>query len=170
LGFLNTDVYGYRLLPGVLFMFLCGSYLYKPQAKGLAIAAGTAVVAALMFAAIEAGLIERRPFNAEVTAGIALGIPAVYVLTKLKFHRVDEFLGDISYGVFLNHFVVMYFLRAFWPVAYDAHIVAAVLILSFGLSCVSYYSIERPALKLRHALRAGARFSVGKRRGGEKVA
>ncbi len=113
LGFLNTDVYGYRLLPGVLFMFLCGSYLYKPQAKGLAIAAGTAVVAALMFAAIEAGLIERRPFNAEVTAGIALGIPAVYVLTKLKFHRVDEFLGDISYGVFLNHFVVMYFLRAF---------------------------------------------------------
>ncbi|MCP2227466.1 peptidoglycan/LPS O-acetylase OafA/YrhL [Pseudomonas silensiensis] len=170
LGFLNTDMYGYRLLPGVLFMFLCGSYLYKPQAKGLAIAAGTAVVAALMFAAIEAGLIERRPFNAEVTAGIALGIPAVYVLTKLKFHRVDEFLGDISYGVFLNHFVVMYFLRAFWPVAYDAHIVAAVLILSFGLSCVSYYSIERPALKLRHALRAGARFSVGKRRGGEKVA
>ncbi|MHC8344777.1 acyltransferase family protein [Pseudomonas sp. RT6P73] len=166
-GFINTDVYGYRLLPGVLFMFLCGSYLYKPQAKGLAIAAGTAVVAALMFAAIEAGLIERRPFNAEVTAGIALGIPAVYVLTRLKFHRIDEFLGDISYGVFLNHFVVMYFLRAFWPVAYDAHIVAAVLVLSFGLSCVSYYSIERPALKLRHALRAGARYGVGKSQGGE---
>ncbi|AWM92903.1 hypothetical protein DJ564_19945 [Pseudomonas sp. 31-12] len=170
LGFINTDVYGYRLLPGVLFMFLCGSYLYKPRAKGLAIAAGTAVVAALMFAAIEAGLIERRPFNAEVTAGIALGIPAVYVLTKLKFHRVDEFLGDISYGVFLNHFVVMYVLRAFWPVAYDAPIVAAVLILSFGLSCVSYYCIERPALKLRHALRAGVRYGVGKPQGGETAA
>ncbi|MFJ7284604.1 acyltransferase family protein [Pseudomonas sp. NPDC099000] len=170
LGFINTDVYGYRLLPGVLFMFLCGSYLYKPQAKGLAIAASTAVVAALMFAAIEAGLIERRPFNAEVTAGIALGIPAVYVLTKLKFHRVDELLGNISYGVFLNHFVVMYFLRAFWPVAYDAHIVAAVLILSFGLSCVSYYYIERPALKLRHALRAGVRYGAVKPQGGETAA
>ena len=163
-GVINSDVYGYRLLPGVLFMFLCGSYLYKPQAKGLAIAAGTAVTAALMFVAINSGLIERRPFNAEVTAGIALGIPIVFMLTKLKFHRVDEFLGDISYGVFLNHFVVMYFLRAFWPVAYDAHIVAAVLVLSFGLSCVSYYYIERPALKLRHALRAGVGYGVDQTR------
>ncbi len=167
LGFINTDLYGYRLLPVVLFMFLCGSYLYKPQTKGLAIAAGTAVTACLVFVAIMAGLIERRPFNAEVTAGIALGIPAVYLLTKLKFHRVDEFLGNISYGVFLNHFVVMYFLRAFWPVAYDGHIVATVLVLSFLLSGVSYYCVEQPALKLRHALRAGAKFGVGQVRGSE---
>ncbi|MNL13443.1 Acyltransferase family protein [compost metagenome] len=170
LGFINTDLYGYRLLPGVLFMFLCGSYLYKPQAKGLAIAAGTAVAAALVFVAIMAGLIERRPFNAEVTAGIALGVPAVYLLTKLKFHRADEFLGNISYGVFLNHFVVMYFLRAFWPVAYDGHIVATVLALSLLLSGVSYYYVERPALKLRHALRAGAKYGVGQVRGGETAA
>jgi peptidoglycan/LPS O-acetylase OafA/YrhL len=170
LGFINTDLYGYRLLPGVLFMFLCGSYLYKPQAKGLAIAAGTAVAAALIFVAIMAGLIERRPFNAEVTAGIALGVPAVYLLTKFKFHRADEFLGNISYGVFLNHFVVMYFLRAFWPVAYDGYIVATVLALSFLLSGVSYYCVERPALRLRHALRAGAKYGVGQVRGSEIAA
>ncbi|MGE7955376.1 acyltransferase family protein [Pseudomonas sp. NPDC089530] len=170
LGFINTDLYGYRLLPGVLFMFLCGSYLYKPRAKGLAIAAGTAVVAALVFVAIMTGLIERRPFNAEVTAGIALGIPAVYWLTKLKFHRVDEFLGNISYGVFLNHFVVMYFLRAFWPVAYDGYIVATVLVLSCFLSGVSYYCVERPALKLRHALRASAKFGMRQVQGGERAA
>lgn len=169
LGFINTDLYGYRLLPGVLFMFLCGSYLYQPQAKGLAIAAGTAVVAAAVFVAIMSGLIERRPFNAEVTAGIALGVPAVYLLTKLNFHRVDEFLGNISYGVFLNHFVVMYFLRAFWPVAYEGEIVATVLALSLLLSCVSYYYVERPALKLRHALRAGAKYEAGQVRGSETM-
>jgi peptidoglycan/LPS O-acetylase OafA/YrhL len=167
LGFIDTDLYGYRLLPGVLFMFLCGSYLYQPQAKGLAIAAGTAVAAALVFVAIIAGLIERRPFNAEVTAGIALGVPAVYLLTKLNFHRVDDVLGNISYGVFLNHFVVMYFLRAFWPVAYEGHIVATVLSLSLLLSCVSYYYVERPALKLRHALRASTKYGVAKVRGRE---
>ncbi|WLG42453.1 acyltransferase [Pseudomonas sp. FP1740] len=167
LGYINADLYGYRLLPGVLFMFLCGSYLYKPQAKDLAIAAGTTVAAALMFTAIMAGLIERRPFNAEVTAGIVLGVPAVYLLTKLRFHRVDELLGNISYGVFLNHFVVMYFLRAFWPVAYDGHIVAAVLTLSFLLSGVSYYYVERPALKLRHAFRAGIRYGESQPRVGE---
>jgi len=160
LGYLDTDIYGYRLLPGVLFIFLCGSYLYRPQARGVAIATGTAVLAGLLFGAIMAGLIERRPFNAEVSLGIALGIPAVYLLTRCKYHRVDEFLGNISYGVFLNHFVVMYFLRGFWPVAYDGQIVVAVLVLAFALSGVSYYCVERPALKLRHRLRRGPRHSA----------
>lgn len=160
LGYLNTDIYGYRLLPGVLFIFLCGSYLYRPRAKGLTIAVGTALVAGLLFVAIMTGVIERRPFNAEVSLGIALGIAAVYLLTRLKYHRVDEFLGNISYGVFLNHFVVMYFLRGFWPVPYDAHIVVAVLVLAFALSGVSYYCVERPALALRHRLRRGPRQRV----------
>ncbi|QTT88499.1 acyltransferase family protein [Pseudomonas chlororaphis] len=164
LGFINTDLYGYRLLPGVLFMFLCGSYLYQARAKGLMIAGGSAVAAALIFVAIKAGWIERRPFNAEVTAGLALGVPAVYLLTKLGFHRIDEFLGNISYGVFLNHFVVMYLLRAFWPVAYDAPIVASVLALSLLFSGISYYCVERPALKLRHGLRAGARHGAAQGR------
>jgi peptidoglycan/LPS O-acetylase OafA/YrhL len=164
LGYINTDVYGYRLLPGVLFIFLCGSYLYKTQVKGALIASVTTVIATLMFLAIVAGLTPRLPFNAEVTAGIALGIPSVFLLSKLTYHRIDEFLGNISYGVFLNHFVVMYFLRAFWPVEYSALIITAVLVLSFALSSASYYCIERPALKLRHALRAGVKYGTGRER------
>ncbi|MBO1540237.1 acyltransferase [Pseudomonas sp. OA65] len=160
LGYLDTDIYGYRLLPGVLFIFLCGSYLYRAQAKGLWIVSVTLLVAALMFLAIVAGIIPRRPFNAEVTLGIALGLPAVFLLSKLKRHRLDEFLGNISYGVFLNHFVVMYVLRAFWPVAYSGLIITAVLVLSFALSCISYYGVERPALKLRHALRASVGYGA----------
>lgn len=157
LGYINTDVYGYRLLPGVLFIFLCGSYLYEGTIKGLWIVSVTLLVAALMFVAIVIGIIPRRPFNAEVTLGILLGLPAVWLLSRLRHHRWDEFLGNISYGVFLNHFMVMYALRAFWPVAYSTPIITAVLVLSFVLSAVSYYSLERPALKLRHALRAGVR-------------
>lgn len=160
LGYLNTDVYGYRLLPGVLFIFLCGSYLYRMRARAGVIVATTAIAAALLFLAIVTGWIARRPFNAEVTLGIALGIPAVFLLSKLKYHRIDELLGNISYGVFLNHFVVMYVLRAFWPVAYDATIINSVLLLSFTFSGLSYYFVERPALKLRHFLRAGGGRSI----------
>jgi peptidoglycan/LPS O-acetylase OafA/YrhL len=160
LGYLDTDIYGYRLLPGVLFIFLCGSYLYRAQARGLWIASISMAVAALMFLAIVVGIIPRRPFNAEVTLGIALGLPAVFLLSRLKHHRLDEFLGNISYGVFLNHFVVMYVLRAFWPVAYSGLIITAVLVLSFAMSGVSYYAVERPALKLRHALRAGVKYGA----------
>ena len=167
LGYIDTDVYGYRLLPGVLFMFLCGSYLYKADNKGLMIAAGTAVGAGLLFVAIMTGLIERRPFNAEVTLGIALGIPAVYLLTRFKFHPLDELLGNISYGVFLNHFVVMYLLRGFWPVAYDTRMVVAVLVLAFLFSGVSYYCVERPALKWRHRLRLGVKQSAAPLRSNE---
>lgn len=116
------------------------------------------------------GLIDRRPFNAEVTAGIALGVPVVWLLSELKYHRVDEFFGNISYGVFLNHFVVMYVLRAFWPVEYSAPIVTAVVVLSFVFSGVSYYYIERPALRLRHALRAGAGYGLRASRPGETAA
>jgi peptidoglycan/LPS O-acetylase OafA/YrhL len=157
LGYINPDIYGYRLLPGVLFIFLCGSYLYRAQSKGLWIVSVTLTLAVLMFVAIVTGIIPRRPVNAEVILGIVVGLPAVFLLSKFKHHRLDEFLGNISYGVFLNHFVVMYVLRAFWPVEYSTFIITAVLVLSFALSGVSYYGVERPALKLRHALRAGTR-------------
>jgi peptidoglycan/LPS O-acetylase OafA/YrhL len=51
----------------------------------------------------------------------------------------------------------MYLLRGFWPVAYDANVVGAVLALSFACSGVTYYCVERPALKLRHHLRRGTK-------------
>ena len=163
-GAINTDVYGYRLLPGVLFIFLSGGGLYKAHARGLFAAAVTALAAALMFLAIMTGIVPRLPFNAEVTAGIALGIPAVFLLSKLKFHPLDNFLGNISYGMFLNHYVVMYLLNAQWPTLYN---VWSMLALSFVLSCLSYYYVERPALKLRHALRANTQREAGPVRGGE---
>lgn len=168
-GYINTDVYGYRLLPGVLFIFLCGSYLYKPNTLGLVITAGTAIAAALIFVAIMAGFVERRPFNAEVSVGIALGVPVVYLLTKFKYHRVDELLGNISYGVFLNHFMVMYILRAFWPVAYSVNMVILVLGLAYLLSCLTYRYVELPALKLRHALRSRGKCEVGPQSVAESV-
>lgn len=168
-GYINTDYYGYRLLPGVLFMFLCGSYLYKANARAIAVVIATAIGAGLLFAAIMAGVIERRPYNAEVTLGIALGIPAVYWLSRLRYHWVDEFLGNLSYGVFLNHFVLIYALHGFWSGTYDTAIILLLLWVAFSVSGLTYYCIERPALKLRHRLRSGVRPDAADARGTEAL-
>ncbi|KAF1068693.1 MAG: O-acetyltransferase OatA [Pseudomonas citronellolis] len=158
LGFIDTDIYGYRLLPGMLFIFLCGSLMYRMRRRGAWLVAATTVLAALLCLAILCGGIARRPFNAEITAGVALGVPVLYLLTKLRYHWFDEWLGNISYGVFLNHYVVMYGLRIFWPS--QAGNVALVLGLALLGSLFSYICIERPVLRLRHALRAGRRPAV----------
>src|SRR3546814_13497864 len=50
----------------------------------------------------------------------------------------------------------------FWPVEYSALMITLVLVLSLVLSGLSYYCVERPALKLRHALRAGAKRDIAR--------
>ncbi|WP_285349921.1 acyltransferase [Pseudomonas sp. ME-P-057] len=153
LGYVNTDVYGYRLLPGVLFMFLCGSYLYDGTRAEKALTIVTCMAALVTLAAILSGVILQAPFNTEVTAGLAFGIPTIFLLSKFPYSKIDEFFGNISYGVFLNHFVVMYAAEALGYRVFSTEYVIAVLCASFFCSVASYYLVERPALELRHVLR-----------------
>jgi peptidoglycan/LPS O-acetylase OafA/YrhL len=153
LGYVNTDVYGYRLLPGVLFMFLCGSYLYDGTRAEKALTIVTCMATLVTLAAILSGVILQAPFNTEVTAGLAFGIPTIFLLSKFPYSKIDEFFGNISYGVFLNHFVVMYAAEALGYRVFSTEYVIAVLCASFFCSVASYYLVERPALELRHVLR-----------------
>jgi peptidoglycan/LPS O-acetylase OafA/YrhL len=159
LGYINTDLYGYRLLPGVLYIFLCGSYLYEGSRAEKSLTVATWMAALATLAAILSGLITRAPYNTEVTAGLVLGFPVIYFLSKLGYHRIDEFFGNISYGVFLNHFVVMYAAEAMGYKVPSSGYIFAVLFASFLCSVGSYYVAERPALKARHALRTKASHS-----------
>lgn len=153
LGYINADIWGYRLLPGVLFMFLSGSYLYEGTAGEKWLVVFTALAAFMACAAIATGFIPRLPFNLEVTAGIAFGVPAVWFLSRLGYHKVDEFFGNVSYGVFLNHFVIMYAAEALGYKEFTTMTVTLILVTAFLCSGISYYLVERPALKWRHALR-----------------
>ncbi|QIL80407.1 acyltransferase [Diaphorobacter sp. HDW4A] len=60
-------------------------------------------------------------------------------------------LGKLSYGVYLWHYPVVRYLRAefSWPV-----VVVAGLIISMALSALSFYTIERWALRVRDGKRA----------------
>lgn len=159
LGFINADIWGYRLLPGTLFIFLCGSYLHSTNSFSARILVATFAAAVLAFVGINNGAIERVPFNAEITAGITFGIPAVWLLSKIKSNKLDMFFGNISYGLFLNHFVVIYLAEAYNYDVKNTLGVLSVFAISFVSSVATFYLIERPVLRIRHAIRSRSRLS-----------
>lgn len=148
-GMLNTDWFGYRLLPGTFFIFAVGIAFARPQMIGR-----WYPVAAICLSAIGAVIVFATPslysaiYNKEVMTGIVVGVVMVGLLRQKPFGAVDELLGNLSYGVFLNHFLMMWLVdhfslsRLFVPVA--ALIAAA----------ISYKLIEAPALRWRRQLRA----------------
>lgn len=153
IGWLNTDYFGYRLLPGVLLFFLLGSFMFdvkdssisKRKFLGIALLLLIVVVSALSyFQHLE------RPYNRETLIGIACGLPLLAWLGTAQQTKWDDRLGDLSYGVFLNHFLIQ------WGIL-GVPANAAELISYVGISLVASYIsqrlVEQPVLKWRKKLR-----------------
>ncbi|RJF99363.1 acyltransferase family protein [Noviherbaspirillum saxi] len=151
-GMLNTDTFGYRLLPGVLVFFLIGSALYEVRGGGRAVSIVIGGIAIAALAWFILGTYERLPllYNRETLLGMAIGLPALYLLGRLPQHWLDDRLGDLSYGVFLNHFLVQWtgIGQPSGMVGMSLYLLASLLIaaLTQGL-------VERPVLRLRRRLR-----------------
>lgn len=152
-GKIHTDYYGYRLLPGVLIFFMVGSLLYDyrehpVQRKLVCVGALCAVLIGVAVLWLSGHL--QLPYNRETLLGACIGIPALYFLGRLPQSSWDNRLGDLSYGVFLNHF----FLQWSWigvpqsPSQWLLYILA-----TLGLSYLTQRWIERPVLLWRKKLR-----------------
>lgn len=153
-GRLHTDTFGYRLLPGVLVFFLLGSALYDARdvsgKRGIGIVvAGVAVAAAFALVLARFGHI-RLPYNPETLLGLAIGLPLVCWLGRLPQRALDNRLGDLSYGVFLNHFLIQWMLVG-QPVGQKE--LAIYLAASVLLSALTQRLVERPVLRWRRNLR-----------------
>lgn len=154
-GRLHTDTFGYRLLPGVLVFFLLGSALYDMhRRKGRR--SGYVVMAVVILVAMFALLLARygrlmSPYNPETLIGMAIGLPLLHWLGRLPQQALDNRLGDLSYGVFLNHFLIQWALVG-QPVGAGAF--AAYLGVSLLLSALTQRLVERPVLRWRRNLRA----------------
>lgn len=149
-GVIPAHFFGYRLLPGVLFIFLVGCFVFDRRKKFLWL---TFLMALIAFFAVLLDRTLQRPYNFEVLLGVLIGLPVVVVLNRSNFGKMDEFLGNISYGVFLNHFLLIWVFEYF-GVGIDAPFYVAGLVLaSVALAWVSFSLIEQPVLKYRRALR-----------------
>lgn len=156
LAFLPTDWFGYRLIPGTLYIFLLGSFMYSPGKHGKTLV--TAIfIASICFAILTIGFgFKRVPFNAEVLIGISIGIPAIYTLSNFRLGKFDELLGNISYGVFLNHFLLIWLFKTLDISLTHYGAFFSLLSLSIILAWVSFQFIEKPCLAVRRNLRKQA--------------
>ncbi|WP_438391066.1 acyltransferase family protein [Caballeronia sp. DA-9] len=151
LAVVDPDLWGYRMLPGTLFMFLFGSFLYRRSSTHAVIAAY--VLVWILFAGTLLISSINRPYNREVLAGLSFGVPAVWLLSKAKFGWIEELAGDLSYGVFLNHFLLIWMLQAIGVDSMAPWYAPTLIACSLGLSTISYIIIERPVIALRRAIR-----------------
>ena len=171
---LHTDWYGYRLIPGVLWVFGMGMLLFAWQRSRPRWADALALAAPLL--ALGVYLLLRRhglhavPFHQEVLLGWGLGVPLVHWLglvgmpTKQQVstlqHRAHTLAGDASYGVFLNHFLLIWCAQTLgWQpdVSQPGHAGPVGLVLlacaSVAVAVASQRYIEQPVLKLRRRIR-----------------
>lgn len=154
-GLLDTDLWGVRWLPGTLFMFLLGSYLYTHRDRGLPRIAVLVWLAALPMLAVV--LIGHRfvfPWNSDVLIGLLAGIPAVWLLRRQPSGMADRWAGNLSYGVFLNHYTVMLIGRTLGLPALGAASLAGLFAVSLAAAALSYRFIEAPMIARRRSLRS----------------
>lgn len=159
-GLVNSDWYGYRLLPGVLFMFLLGSWLYdmhqvrEPSMRAPIVLVVIAVVASVGAVLHLAGKL-LVPYNLEILSGLVLGVVALNMLGHRSRNKIDDAIGNLSYGVFLNHFLIMW---AFFDGRVEGFVnTASYLGMSVLIAFVMYSVVERPVLTFRRGLRKSRR-------------
>lgn len=160
---LNTDVFGYRVLAGIGFVFICGGWLEK-SALWNRLSLGSRGVAMLwlgmgLYVAL---LLQnpslQQPFNLEVALGFLIGVPSIILLSlwhpKGQLYKAQRLAGALSYGVFLAHFPVMWMLELWLPAL--AGNVVAVSIGSIAVALAGHYGVERPLWARHRAMLASS--------------
>ena len=169
-GFIDTDFYSLNTIFGTFFIFAIGSSLYysiKKSDVGLFDTYFPPLVYLTMaLLMIILGVVYREMiFIAnvmEVALAIMIGLPIIsYIANRNINLPYNSLLGDLSYGVFLSHFLVINVINHYTGITFsyginesNAHIspvfyVVSVFIFSVVVSFIALYLIERPIKKYR---------------------
>ncbi len=144
-GLIDTDIWGYRLLPGVLFIFLTGRALRLGEVL-LPLIVWLMACVLLITYVLKSENIYR--FNIETATGLALGMPLVLLLSKIRRRVWDEFLANLSYPFFLLHFCFFWIFEKFtvpiWRLTERPIIMAKCFALIFVMSVIINFCIQLP--------------------------
>lgn len=159
-GLLHSDWWGYRLLPGVLWVFLLGMALYRYQATAGRQVRQAVWGAPFICVAVAAYLSWQghlqQPYHREVLLGLGLGLPLIHTLGHSVvmapwLQKLDGHLGNASYGIFLNHFLLIWGLGLSQP--QSPRDWGWLLFCSITLSVLTQRWLEQPVLHWRRRWR-----------------
>ena len=155
LGVLDTEHFGYRWLPGTLFLFCTGMLFYDGKDRFLFSVACPAV--AILFLCV---ILFAEPGANYVTEGFIaflIGTPLVRYFTQLKsIPRADYLMGELSYPLYLSHFAVLWLLGSHHGSLGNRSQMLVELFLSLTVAYVAVYTVERPLQTLRRSFRPEA--------------
>lgn len=149
-GYLGPTSFGYQLLPGTLFIFLAGVALARPRIYGR-VFPWLVWVGVLALLVVSVALNSPREHMQDVMMGVVLGVPTVALLVHPPRRNWDEHLGRLSYGVYLNHSLLIWLINSYGLISPGSGLlrVVVVIVASVALAIVSYQLIERPVLNWR---------------------
>ena len=144
LGYIDSDIYGYRLLLGILFIFYIGVLIFQRNFI-------LAWIISIVFLIYAIYLIESSiatHFLREVAIGVAAGIPLIIMLSPIRsassrIKWYDARLGSLSYGIFLFHFPMIWLVQA---LGVSGWLLQALLVFWFSVlfAILGHYFVERP--------------------------
>lgn len=164
-GFIDTDLWGYRYLPGTLFIFICGSFLYSAERRKEHLLVLAVFMGAIGLLALTYVVPNTTPlfnlYNRSVLSGLILGIPIVWSLKPLshesgKGSAIDSMAGNLSYGVYLSHMLIIGIMETYFHIKYEnldfwqgIQMTTSVIFLATCLGYLSFKFLESPMVELR---------------------
>ena len=141
LGYLNTDYFAYRLIFGVLFIFLLGSLIQKSiknHQKSIYFLIATYLILLLIFIYLQT-ISYNVPYNTETLFGLLIGIPLLYFLKFKVSKTLDNSFGTLSYPIFLLHFPTLWFSEFLFNVTISKYLI---LLFTMLLSLLFLYLLS----------------------------
>jgi len=112
MAWLPSDYYGYRLLAGVFFIFLLGGAIQKDRKEDRYLIFFLYMATLAVVGAVVRNALPVHTYARETTLGILLGVPLIYLLSKIKVKLpLNALFGALSYALFLTHFLAIWILR-----------------------------------------------------------
>ena len=136
IGKINTDYFGYRLIVGVIFMFMLGSVIQKARDKN-SIAIKQLIVIYLILITLFTYIYFKNyiaMYNYETILSLIVAIPLLIFFNSPLPKKVDKYMGELSYPLFLLHFPALWIYQFYQPKQMN---IIIILIITLLLSIIA---------------------------------